>query len=69
MKKLYDRTLFAELLDKKHIKRSDLAKAIGLTPQAFLNKVYGCTAFRVEEAYKLCKELDIPLEDMLKYFG
>ena len=69
MKVLYDRTLLVELLDKRHVQRADLARAVGMNPPTFLNKVYGYTAFKVNEAYKLCKELDIPLEDMLKYFG
>ena len=65
----YDTTKIQDKIKKSHKKPVDLARRIGITPQTLNGKIHGQTRFNVPEAYILCRELGIPLEDMCEYFN
>lgn len=46
----------------------DLGEIVGLTPQSFSSRINGRSGWQPDEVVKLCRALDIPQEEVGKYF-
>lgn len=46
----------------------DLGEIVGLTPQSISSRLNGRSGWQPDEVVKLCQALDIPQEEVGKYF-
>lgn len=56
------------IIDEKGLKRTSLAKYLGITDLAFRNKLHGITEFKVSEIEKLGSYLGLSQEDFFNIF-
>lgn len=65
---MLDVTELKELMKKKHRSQTDLALAIGTTPQNLNQKFHNKNHLNTEDLYMLCCDLDIDTGDTFRYF-
>lgn len=49
-------------------KNQDIGEAIGMSPSAVSNRLNAQKSFSIDDAYTICELLNIPTEDLPKYF-
>lgn len=67
MKRQLHETLRREIR-YKGFTQNQVASQLGLCHTAFVRRLQGQTPIAVSEAYKILRLLDLPLEDLTKYF-
>ena len=66
--KVIDSDLLDVYIKKSGIKSSFIIEKMGISKQAYYNKLAGNTAFRLSEVYVLCDLVHIPDEEKEKIF-
>lgn len=57
-----------EYINQCGIKKTRIAKELGITPVSFSQKITGKVEFKLSEVYRLYKFLDLPLDLMIEIF-
>lgn len=68
MPKEFDYSKLRGRIKEKYDTISNFAKELGIGRGSFSNKINNYTEFTAEEIYISCKLLEIPIEELHKYF-